>query len=111
MGPSSLKAAQQASCFSQNPWHNVMIFSQCAVCCLTDTELVLDETALSEGQLAETGIANVMALQSVLSWQRLSYDFQFHQSDFPTNLVRSGSRARDYIADDSFVPRMNLSSR
>ena len=51
------------------------------------TVMLLDETALSEGQLNETGISNIVAINSVLSRQQLAYDFQYQTIDFPTNVV------------------------
>ncbi|XP_065184738.1 mini-chromosome maintenance complex-binding protein-like [Sycon ciliatum] len=50
------------------------------------TVMLLDETALSEGQLNETGISNIVAINSVLSRQQLAYDFQYQTIDFPTNV-------------------------
>jgi len=49
---------------------------------------VVDETALSVGQLTEVGVANITALGNVIQWQKLAYDFHFHNTDFDTDLVR-----------------------
>jgi len=33
------------------------------------------------------GVANMSALGSVISWQKLDYDFQFHQQPFHTDIA------------------------
>lgn len=48
----------------------------------------MDETVLTTGQLTQVGVANLTALGNVIQWQRLSYDFQFHTTEFECNLVR-----------------------
>uniref|UniRef100_A0A8D8YNC6 Mini-chromosome maintenance complex-binding protein n=1 Tax=Cacopsylla melanoneura TaxID=428564 RepID=A0A8D8YNC6_9HEMI len=50
------------------------------------TYLILDETHLQPGQLNHTGCLNVKALSSVVSSQRMSYDFQFYDGTFPTDI-------------------------
>ena len=50
--------------------------------------MVVDETALSVGQLTEVGVANITALGNVIQWQKLPYNFQFHNTEFDTDLVR-----------------------
>jgi hypothetical protein len=50
------------------------------------TELILDETALESGQLNTTGVQNVTALGTLISWQKLEYDFHFYKTDFKSNL-------------------------
>ena len=51
----------------------------------------MDETVLSAGHLTEVGVANLKALESVILWQKLSYNFQYHKTDFETNLVMDRS--------------------
>lgn len=48
----------------------------------------MDETVLTAGQLTQVGVANLTALGNVIQWQRLSYDFQFHTTEFDCDLVR-----------------------
>ena len=50
------------------------------------TTVVLDETALSAGQLGETGVRNVHALQEMVGVQELEYDFQYHQMRVPVDV-------------------------
>lgn len=58
------------------------------------THLVIDETALTEGQLEPRGVANVTALGSLLRHQTVNYDFNFHQlafnADIPTLVLSLG---------------------
>lgn len=51
------------------------------------TNLMVDETALEAGQLDGNGVKNVTALGSVISWQKLEYDFNFYKAEFTTNLL------------------------
>ncbi len=47
------------------------------------THLVLDETRMGAGgQLEQRGLRNLTALGGLISWQRLEYDFQYHQLEF-----------------------------
>jgi hypothetical protein len=46
------------------------------------TQIVIDETALQQGKLGDQGVRNLRALNDVLTWQKLSYDFTYHQIDF-----------------------------
>ncbi|BFZ02319.1 hypothetical protein BsWGS_05358 [Bradybaena similaris] len=50
------------------------------------THLVLNETALHQGQLSQTGVSNVKALADVISWQRVEYDYQWHPIPIHTDL-------------------------
>ena len=54
----------------------------------TGTEVLLDETVLTAGQLTQEGVANLKALGNVVQWQRLSYDFKFHTAEFDCDLVK-----------------------
>ncbi|XP_067000687.2 mini-chromosome maintenance complex-binding protein isoform X3 [Anabrus simplex] len=46
------------------------------------THLILDETELQPGQLQNTGVHNMSALERLISQQKLSYEFQYYQLDF-----------------------------
>ena len=50
------------------------------------TVAILDETALTSGQLRETGVRNVQALKQLVQLQELEYDFQYHQMRMPVDL-------------------------
>jgi Conserved membrane protein (DUF2044). len=52
----------------------------------SSTYLILDEIHLQPGQLNNTGCLNVKALSSVVNNQRMSYDFQFYDGTFPTDI-------------------------
>ncbi|KAG7229943.1 hypothetical protein INR49_009663 [Caranx melampygus] len=51
-----------------------------------NTSLFLDETKLEQGQLDTTGVRNVTALGNLISWQKVDYDFNYHQMEFPCNI-------------------------
>uniref|UniRef100_A0A8C4Q7A1 Mini-chromosome maintenance complex-binding protein n=1 Tax=Eptatretus burgeri TaxID=7764 RepID=A0A8C4Q7A1_EPTBU len=48
--------------------------------------LMIDETELQTGQLDVTGVQNITALGNAITWQKVDYDFDFHQMEFPCNL-------------------------
>jgi len=50
------------------------------------THLVLDETCLEPGQLDSKGVHNVAALGTLISQQKVDYDFQFYKLEFQTNI-------------------------
>lgn len=51
-----------------------------------NTSLMVDETALEQGQLDPTGVHNVTALGNLITWQKVDYDFSFHQMEFHSNV-------------------------
>lgn len=48
--------------------------------------LIVDETALTAGQLDTKGVQNLTALGNVINWQKTDYDFQYHQIEQHTNI-------------------------
>jgi hypothetical protein len=74
---------------NQKPWYPTKIQNSCqygAVLQLpAGSVLLLDETAMSAGQLTETGLKNLGAIQTMMQSQKLPYDFQFYQLDQPTD--------------------------
>ena len=52
-----------------------------------NTHMVIDETVLEEGQLDSNGVQNLAAINHVISWQKLQYDFGFYKTDFLTNVI------------------------
>lgn len=50
------------------------------------TQLILDETAMESGKLNPAGVQNVTALGSLITWQKLEYDFKFYKTDFLANI-------------------------
>ena len=50
------------------------------------THLWLDETALSDGQLGAAGVRNLTSLGSLITWQKLEYDFQYQKLEYDTDI-------------------------
>lgn len=48
--------------------------------------LMLNETALSVGQLTQQGTENLDALNQIIRWQRHKYNFKFHSVEINTDL-------------------------
>ncbi|KAM4590859.1 mini-chromosome maintenance complex-binding protein [Odontesthes bonariensis] len=69
-----------------------------------NTSLFLDETQLEQGQLDTTGVRNVTALGNLISWQKVDYDFNYHQMEFPCNInVLVASEGRSLLPSDCQV--------
>ncbi|XP_034538188.1 mini-chromosome maintenance complex-binding protein [Notolabrus celidotus] len=79
-----------------------------------NTALFLDETKLEQGQLDATGVRNVTALGNVISWQKVEYDFNYHQMEFPCNInVLTASEGRSLLPSDCHIhlqPQVNPSN-
>ncbi|XP_069546068.1 mini-chromosome maintenance complex-binding protein isoform X2 [Brachyistius frenatus] len=74
-----------------------------------NTSLFLDETQLEQGQLDTTGVRNVTALGNLISWQKVDYDFNYHQMEFPCNInVLVASEGRSLLPYDC---RIHLESQ
>ncbi|KAK1791747.1 hypothetical protein P4O66_013727 [Electrophorus voltai] len=70
----------------------------------SNTSLFLDETQLEQGQLDATGVRNITALGNLISWQKVDYDFSYHQMEFPCNInVLIASEGRSLLPCDSQV--------
>lgn len=70
----------------------------------SNTSLFLDETRLEQGQLDTTGVRNVTALGNLISWQKVDYDFNYHQMEFPCNInVLISSEGRSLLPSDCQV--------
>ncbi|CAB1312433.1 unnamed protein product [Coregonus sp. 'balchen'] len=64
-----------------------------------NTSLFLDETQL------EQGVRNITALGNLISWQKVDYDFNYHQMEFPCNInVLVTSEGRSLLPSDCQVP-------
>jgi len=50
------------------------------------THLIIDETAMTDGQLTAQGLANLTALGNVITWQRAEYDFKFQKLEYDTDI-------------------------
>uniref|UniRef100_A0A667YE24 Mini-chromosome maintenance complex-binding protein n=1 Tax=Myripristis murdjan TaxID=586833 RepID=A0A667YE24_9TELE len=69
-----------------------------------NTSLFLDETQLEQGQLDTTGVRNITALGNLISWQKVDYDFNYHQMEFPCNInVLIASEGRSLLPSDCQV--------
>ncbi|KAM6998067.1 mini-chromosome maintenance complex-binding protein [Tautogolabrus adspersus] len=74
-----------------------------------NTDLFLDETQLEQGQLDTAGVRNITALGNVISWQKVEYDFNYHQMEFPCNInVLITSEGRSLLPADCHI---NLQSQ
>ncbi|XP_061818098.1 mini-chromosome maintenance complex-binding protein [Nerophis lumbriciformis] len=66
-----------------------------------NTSLFLDETQLEQGQLDTAGVRNVTALGNLITWQKVDYDFNYHQMEFPCNInVLVASEGRSLLPSD-----------
>ncbi|XP_051504614.1 mini-chromosome maintenance complex-binding protein-like isoform X1 [Myxocyprinus asiaticus] len=69
-----------------------------------NTSLFLDETQLEQGQLNTTGVQNITALGNLISWQKVDYDFNYHQMEFPCNInVLIASEGQSLLPSDCQV--------
>lgn len=71
------------------------------------TVLLVTESGIQEGKLHDQGIANVNALQEVMTSQTLSYKFPFSQFSFPTDIgciVLGEGRKSAFFKTDLNVP-------
>lgn len=50
------------------------------------THLILDETSMENGQLTADGVKNLTAIGNVISWQKLEYNFNYHQIEFTSDI-------------------------
>ncbi|XP_042560954.1 mini-chromosome maintenance complex-binding protein isoform X2 [Clupea harengus] len=70
----------------------------------SNTSLFLDETQLEQGQLDASGVRNITALGNLISWQKVDYDFNYHQMEFPCNInVLVASEGRSLLPSDCQV--------
>ncbi|NXD65828.1 MCMBP protein, partial [Eolophus roseicapillus] len=70
----------------------------------SNTSLVVDETQLEQGQLDTKGVHNVTALGNLITWQKVDYDFSYHQMEFPCNInVLITSEGRSLLPSDCQV--------
>lgn len=70
----------------------------------SNTSLFLDETQLEQGQLDTSGVRNITALGNLISWQKVDYDFNYHQMEFPCNInVLVASEGRSLLPSDCQV--------
>uniref|UniRef100_A0A8C1XKD9 Mini-chromosome maintenance complex-binding protein n=1 Tax=Cyprinus carpio TaxID=7962 RepID=A0A8C1XKD9_CYPCA len=70
----------------------------------SNTSLFLDETQLEQGQLDATGVRNITALGNLITWQKVDYDFNYHQMEFSCNInVLITSEGRSLLPSDCQV--------
>ncbi|XP_069823845.1 mini-chromosome maintenance complex-binding protein [Dendropsophus ebraccatus] len=68
------------------------------------TLLVVDETVLEQGQLDTAGVRSLTALGNLITWQKVDYDFSYHQMEFPCNInVLVTSEGRSLLPSDCQV--------
>lgn len=68
------------------------------------THFIVDETALTAGQLDSKGVQNLTALGNVINWQKIDYDFQYHPIEQHTNIpVLILSEGKSMITSDAQI--------
>lgn len=116
--PSVLSLPLDIELLNKKPWYPSKLQNQSF---LTDAILqlpggsliILDETAMTAGQLTEIGLKNLGAIQTMMQHQKLPYDFQFYQLDQPTDqaiLVLSTGRTMLKGAGEVHMPLCPVSS-
>jgi len=50
------------------------------------THLMLDETAMTDGQLSAQGLANLTALGNLITWQKAEYDFKYQKMEYDMDI-------------------------
>lgn len=50
------------------------------------THLMLDETAMTDGQLTAQGLANLTALGNLITWQKAEYDFKYQKMEYDMDI-------------------------
>lgn len=69
-----------------------------------NTSLMVDETALEQGQLDTLGVRNLTALGNLITWQKVDYDFSFHRMEFQSNVnVLITSEGKSLLPSDCQV--------
>ncbi|KAJ1966261.1 hypothetical protein IWQ62_002475 [Dispira parvispora] len=69
------------------------------------TYLLVDETAMGNGQLQERGIRNIQCLAQVMTDQKLAYAFPYQSVEFATNLkFLVVSEGKSFLPCDCVVP-------
>ncbi|KAJ1653832.1 hypothetical protein IWQ61_006126 [Dispira simplex] len=69
------------------------------------TYLLVDETAMGDGQLQERGIRNIQCLAQVMTDQKLAYAFPYQSVEFTTNLkFLVVSEGKSFLPCDCVVP-------
>lgn len=70
----------------------------------SNTHLLLDETVMENGQLTSEGLKNLTAIGHLISWQKVEYNFNYHQiefiSDVPALVLSDG---RSMLPNDSQI--------
>lgn len=102
--PMSLNAMNTLRLIPKKDYQENRLISGCLQLSAS-THLVLDETAMTEGQLLADGVRNVTALGNVCSWQKIEYDFNFHPVEFHVDIpVLILSERRSMVASDVHLP-------
>lgn len=87
--PSVVTLPLDINALNKQPWYPTKVNDnkshEAALQLPGGTVVVLDETAMTAGQLTETGLKNLGAIQTMMKSQVLPYDFQFYQLEQPTD--------------------------
>ncbi|CAI9736278.1 Hypothetical predicted protein [Octopus vulgaris] len=69
------------------------------------THFILDETQLEAGQLNVEGHKNIKALENVIRFQKIEYDFGFYQREYESNIeVLCISEGKSILPADVHIP-------
>ena len=63
---------------------------------LDGTNVICDETHMNEGKIEKNGVNNIKAMAELIENQKVVYDFQYVQQDFPISasvVILSGFRS------------------
>ena len=110
--PSLKFLALDIDSLNKSPWYpcklqNQAFLSVAPLQLPAGTVVLLDETAMTAGQLTETGLKNLGAIQTMMQFQKLPYDFQFYQLDQPTDqpiIIMSVGKTMLHGAGEIHVP-------
>jgi len=69
------------------------------------TRLIVDESAMTTGQLGPKGVNNLKALGNLITWQKVEYDFTYHTLDRDADIsVLVLSEGRSWLPSDFALP-------
>lgn len=73
---------------------------------LEGTNVICDETQIAGGKIEKNGLANIRALAELIEDQKVVYDFQYMQQDFPcsASVLVLSSDGRSMFKNSIYVP-------
>ena len=88
--PSLLSLPLDIGLLNKKPWYpckseKQSFLTSTALQLPSGSVIMLDETAMTAGQLTEVGLKNLGAIMEMMKHQKLPYNFEFYQLDQPTD--------------------------